>query len=346
MTDRVDENPPLMSIPEQAAEWLLRWHCGDVSIAERYEYLQWLKTSPVHIAEMLRMCRLYSWLEGTKLKLYITNEDTFSNVVELPPRERESVKARNASRAGLWKTRIAAAAAAVGLTATLGLASKLFWFDHMLHTQASEWRSMPLSDGSSITAAPYTRLRHDIGNSERVVKLEQGRAMFRIAKDPSRPFLVQAGELVIRATGTEFGVESRDEKVTVTMRDGTVIVRPAADSQATFRSVKLGADEQLTVSGSGEPSVVRVDADRATRWEDGNVVLSNGSTIGDAVAQFNGYNDIKIEVDDATSARQFRGMFAGIDPLSFAETVKNSAEVSVVQVSPELIRIEQSRRRR
>ena len=88
MTDRIDENPP-MSIPEQAAEWLLRWHCGDLSIAERFEYLTWLKTSPVHIAETLRMCRLYSWLEATKLKLFVTNEDSFSNVVELPPlRER------------------------------------------------------------------------------------------------------------------------------------------------------------------------------------------------------------------------------------------------------------------
>ena len=112
MTDRIDENPP-MSIPEQAAEWLLRWHCGDLSIAERFEYLQWLKTSPVHIAETLRMCRLYSWLENTRLKLYITNEDNFSNVVELPPRERETLGARSASTAGLWRTRIAAGVAAV-----------------------------------------------------------------------------------------------------------------------------------------------------------------------------------------------------------------------------------------
>src|SRR6185503_4491603 len=104
MTDRIDENPP-MSIPEQAAEWLLRWHCGDLSIAERFEYLQWLKTSPVHIAETLRMCRLWSWLESTKLKLFITNEDSYTNIVELPPppREREVIAARSTPRAGLWR---------------------------------------------------------------------------------------------------------------------------------------------------------------------------------------------------------------------------------------------------
>src|SRR5688572_1732850 len=209
MTDRIDENPP-MSIPEQAAEWLLRWHCGDLSIAERFEYLQWLKTSPVHIAETLRMCRLYSWLEGTKLKLYITNEDSFSNVVELPPREREAVAARRASRAGLWKIRVAAGAAAIGLCAVIGLAAKLVWFDHTLRTEAREWRSLPLSDGSSITAAPYTKLHHDVDGEQRLIELTEGRALFRVAKDASRPFLVHAGLVVVRATGTQFSVERHD----------------------------------------------------------------------------------------------------------------------------------------
>src|SRR3954470_19616406 len=186
MTDRIDENPPMMSIPEQAAEWLLRWHCGDLSIAERFEYLQWLKTSPVHIAETLRMCRLFSWLEKTKLKLYVTNEDTFSNVVPLGPREHEAAKARNKSRANLWRARLVASAAALTLSAVLGLVAKIVWFDHTLQTQASEWRSVPLSDGSSVMAAPFTRLHHDIRNDQRLIRLEAGKAFFRVAKDPSR----------------------------------------------------------------------------------------------------------------------------------------------------------------
>src|SRR5678815_3230814 len=213
MTDRIDDNPTMMSIPEQAAEWLLRWHCGDLSIAERFEYLQWLKTSPVHIAETLRMCRLYSWLENTKLKLFITNEDSFSNVVELPPREREAMAARGVRAVGLWRVRIAAAAAAIALIAVLGFVAKVTWLDHSLQTQAGEWRSLPLSDGSSITAAPYTKLHHVIGDEQRLITLAQGRAVFRVAKDSSRPFLVDAGVVVVKATGTQFTVERRSDQV-------------------------------------------------------------------------------------------------------------------------------------
>ncbi len=341
MTDRIDENPP-MSIPEQAAEWLLRWHCGDLSIAERFEYLQWLKTSPVHIAETLRMCRLYSWLENTKLRLFVTNEDSFSNVVELPPRERETVATRNAGRVGLWRVRIAAGAAALGLAALLSFGAKIVWFDHTLQTQASEWRSVPLSDGSSVTAAPYTKMRHDIGDERRLIALTQGKVLFRVAKDSSRPFLVDAGGAIIRATGTKFGVERHGVDITVTMQEGTVVVSPPVGAEAAFDTVPLEAGDQLTISDSGAPSVVQVNAEHENEWSDGRISFIEGDTVGYAVAQFNSYNRIKIAVDELTAERQIRGAFDAIDPSSFADTVEQTNGVSVVRESPELLRIKRS----
>lgn len=341
MTDRIDENPP-MSIPEQAAEWLLRWHCGDLSIAERFAYLQWLKTSPVHIAETLRMCRLYSWLENTKLKLFITNEDSFSNVVELPPREREAVVARTARRAGLWRVRMAAGVAAIGLSALFALAGKVVWFDHTLQTQAGEWRSVPLSDGSSVNAGPYTRLHHDIGDKQRVITLAKGYAMFRVAKDPSRPFLVDAGVVVVTATGTEFGVERMDNTVRVTVREGSVAVQPAPGSSATFGGETLEVDEQLTISNAGEPVVVPVNAKDSLGWAEGRLVFREGSQIRDAVEQFNRYNGTKISIDDATAELQWRGIYEASDPMSFAETVEQMTGGSLVRESPRLLRIESS----
>jgi len=345
MTDRIDETPP-MSIPEQAAEWLLRWHCGDLSIAERFEYLTWLKTSPVHIAETLRMCRLYSWLENTKLKLFITNEDSFTNVVELPPREREAIAAKSASRAGMWRVSVAAGAAAIALSVGLGFATKIFWLDHSLRTQASEWRSVPLSDGSSITAGPYTKLHHEINDDERVISLTQGKAVFRVAKDPSRPFLVDAGHVVVTATGTKFTVERHGWDVTVTMHEGRVVVTPSADSEATFETTSLAADDRWTVAGAAAPTFARVDGEAELEWSRGRIKFKAGDTVGDAVAQFNGYNATKIMVDEHVSTRQIRGAFDANDPLSFAASLQEIAPVSVVRESPELVRIERSERRR
>lgn len=338
MTDRIDENPP-MSIPEQAAEWLLRWHCGDLTIAERFEYLQWLKTSPVHIAETLRMCRLYSWLENTKLKLFVTNEDSFSNVVELPPREREAVAARGATRTSLWRVRVAAGAAAIGLAALLTFAAKIVWFDHTLQTQASEWRSVPLSDGSSVTAAPYTKLHHDMDGEQRLITLTQGSAMFRVAKDKSRPFLVNAGVAVVRATGTEFTVERIGEEVTVTTREGTVIVSPPADGDTSFENVPLAADQQLTISRSGPAPVAYVNAEQCTEWVQTRLTFRDGDTVRFAAARFNGYNRVKIAVDSETGSRQMRGAFDANDPLSFAAAVEKSTGAAMVREASDYVRI-------
>ena len=339
MTDRIDENPP-MSIPEQAAEWLLRWHCGDLSIAERFEYLTWLKTSPVHIAETLRMCRLYSWLEATKLKLFVTNEDNFSNVVELPPlRERAASGTSGAGWQSLWKVRVAAGAAAIGLTAVLALGTKVVWIDHTLRTEAGEWRTIPLADGSSVSAAPYTRIHHDIGDEERLVTLERGSAVFQVAKDSSRPFLVDAGFAVIRATGTEFGVELEENELHVTVSEGSVTVSPARDSAGAFAAVPLVVDEKLTISSTGETAMIPVDAEGSLEWANRRLTFREGDDIGDAVARFNKYNGIKMVVDDTLARLQIRAAFDANDPASFAESVQKRTGASLTKETPELWRI-------
>lgn len=339
MTDRIDENPP-MSIPEQAAEWLLRWHCGDLSIAERFEYLTWLKTSPVHIAETLRMCRLYSWLEATKLKLFVTNEDNFSNVVELPPlRERAASGTSGAEWQSLWKVRVAAGAAAIGLSAMLALGAKIVWFDHTLRTEASEWRSIQLADGSSVSAAPYTQIHHEIGDEERLITLEQGSAVFRVAKDPSRPFVVDTGIVVVKATGTEFGVERHGGTVTVTVSEGSVAVLSGQSGTAEFASVSLEMDEQLTISGERQPEFAKVDGVEYLEWGRGVLRFRSGNEIRYAVERFNRSNDVKIVVDSVTGERQIRGVFKLNDPETFAIALEKLTGGSLVREGPERLRI-------
>jgi len=227
------------------------------------------------------------------------------------------------------------------LSAVIGFAVKVAWLDHTLQTQASEWRSVPLSDGSSISAMPYTRLRHTISDEQRLITLAQGSAMFRVAKDPSRPFLVDAGVVVVKATGTQFTVGRHGDRVKVIVREGSVIVSPQPGAGASFAAVPLAADEQLTISGSGAPAVAAVDAEKSSEQARGLLTFQPGDTVKDAVAQFNEYNAIKIVVDDVTAARQMRGSFDAIDVLSFVASVKETTGADIVHEEPKLVRIGQ-----
>ncbi|HLT79865.1 MAG TPA: FecR domain-containing protein [Cyclobacteriaceae bacterium] len=86
---------------------------------------------------------------------------------------------------------------------------------------------MILSDGSSIVLQPNSSLRYpqSFGSDNRQVFLE-GEALFDIARDPHRPFLVYANELVTRVLGTSFSVRAYDNEpnVIVEVRSGKVSV--------------------------------------------------------------------------------------------------------------------------
>lgn len=72
--ERFDDSTQV-AISEHAAEWFLRLHAHDLSVAERFAYLQWLKASPTHLGETLQICRLYCILYPLKQQLSGTNED-------------------------------------------------------------------------------------------------------------------------------------------------------------------------------------------------------------------------------------------------------------------------------
>lgn len=71
------------SIRDVAAEWLVRWHAGELTIAERWEYVQWLKTSPVHISETLQLCWLYSWMYKLKPLQCVEQQESVTRLEEM-----------------------------------------------------------------------------------------------------------------------------------------------------------------------------------------------------------------------------------------------------------------------
>lgn len=98
-----------MPAREEAAEWFMRWYSGDLSIAERFAYLHWLKLSPVHIAETLLLCRLYSVLYKAKPLPFGVGAaaESSSHVIDLPQtaerpaREGKSISVRIGSIAAI-----------------------------------------------------------------------------------------------------------------------------------------------------------------------------------------------------------------------------------------------------
>jgi len=332
--ERFDDDTQF-SIREHAAEWFLRLHAHDLSVAERFAYLQWLKASPAHIGETLQICKLYSTLHSLKQQLFFTNEDDVSNVIELagegaapPTRTRTS-----------WHVRALLVVVTIGVALLAGSIVKRTWFDPTIETQASEWRSLALNDGSLVSVGPRTRLRNEFGEQQRLLHLARGEALFEVAKDASRPFIVDAELAVARATGTRFAVSRRDLAVIVTVEEGTVLV---SQDDAPSHTVALGGGQQAIVAGSWPPIVRQVNAGRELAWSSRHLVFDD-DTVAAAAAEFNRRNRVLILVDPAVGAQRVFGQFAADDPTSFAEAVAAAKKGVVVQQSGDVIRLQAAR---
>ena len=232
----MDVNDRRKRASSEAADWFARLQAGGMGREEREQFVEWLRESHVHVAETLRVAQIHGALERFQRWTRISTgpkTDT-DNVIQLPPATERSSQdppprdpAARMQAVGL-RLRLIAAAATVSLIvgAVIGLPRIL---GQVIETDRGERREVVLSDGSLLQIDPQTRLRIRYSADIRRVSLERGRALFHVAKNPNRPFLVQANDTTVQAVGTAFGVERRTQAVTVTVVEGKVAVFPTSD---------------------------------------------------------------------------------------------------------------------
>src|SRR5262249_24675475 len=112
------------------------------------------------------------------------------------------------------------------LLAALGVAWFVSASPEEFHTRFGERRSILLSDGSRIGLNTESRIHVRLSNNRRLVELDTGEALFQVAHDSRRPFEVKVGKVLLRAVGTEFNVDLRASRTTVTVLEGRVLATP------------------------------------------------------------------------------------------------------------------------
>ena len=318
----------------------------EVSEAERREFTTWLRESPLHIAEMLHIMQLDETLRSFESWHEIPGgtEADDDNIVMLAlpstaARSGEVPKNKNISRVRYFALAASVAAAAVVVVG---------WVLHargtILSTDRAERREVVLADGSVVNLEPETKLRVSLSKTERRITLEEGRALFHVAKDATRPFLVASEGTLVRAVGTIFGVEETDQRIIVTVKEGKVAVvqvTPETAVKAESLPQQPGAaggevfltnNEQVTISTSGSPGPVEeVDASRALAWSEG-VLVFDATPLDQVAHTFNQYNRVQIRIRDVELGhRPVSGTFQASDPQTLVDFIRMGARVTVTR---------------
>lgn len=225
----------------------------------------------------------------------------------------------------------AGGAVAASLVAATGLGLFLDEQQRQLHaTRRGEVKVVPLADGSVVTLSTQSRIAVIFGKDQRRVELLEGEALFDVAKDAGRAFLVQAGETTARAIGTSFSVKRLpNAAVQVLVREGVVDVLQRSGKQSAA-PVRLAANTRavaLARAASVETAAVpAADVSRELAWREGRIAFE-GESLAAAISEFSRWSDTRIVITDpALAAEPVTGLFQGNDPVGFAQAVAMAFE--------------------
>ena len=261
-------------IVDEASEWFVEFRVGDVDAIARERFDEWLRRSPEHIRAYIEIARTYVEMpnpHGTKpldVEALIAYARSGENIVPFDqagtaqpyepralaePNNPEPQAGRAARTRSTRRSLLAIAASVV-----VALAGGVWWQSvhyPLYSTDIGERRSITLADGSTVDLNARSKLRIEFSKNERRVELLEGQALFQVAKDHSRPFIVASGEATVRAVGTQFDVYRKAGGTTVTVLEGRVAVYSTGHAESSAGSAEDSAAAVAPAPGSPHASL-------------------------------------------------------------------------------------------
>lgn len=275
------------ALRSEAAQWFNLERSGDMTLDDEHRFHDWLDRSDAH-RDAYRLVERAWMIAGT-----IPQDPEM-----LAAPEPEAVEGN--ARPSHWRRYLA-------LAASLLLVFTVSWTvyqngmpggpaqDQRFSTGAGQTTTVTLPEGSVVTLDAETEMRLRETPGERRVDLVGGRAFFRVAADPSRPFIVHAGGKSVRAIGTAFEVSFEHGNMVVTLAEGKVRVEETGPGSGSGTDMVPGG--QLVIGADHNWTLRRVDVAKETSWTEGRLIFMN-DPLSEAVAEMNRYSARKLVFKD------------------------------------------------
>lgn len=195
-------------------------------------------------------------------------------------------------------------------------------------TSPDERTKVTLADGSVVTLDSATRISVRLAKARRDITLLAGHALFQVAKDKHRPFVVKAGDRTITALGTVFDVSFSPGELRVTLAEGMVAVRPIQPRRGLGQQILKPSQQLVETAGTNTPELRAVDTEKALSWADGQVFFED-EPLAAAAEEMNRYSHLKIVIDPDVADLRINGMFRTSNQAGFIEALEITLPVAV-----------------
>lgn len=208
---------PDETLLDEAAQWMALLQSGDVSLQERAAFDAWRVADPRHQQIIEQMGGGLNLLRQSNLRG--VSRDSLLHSLNAPSSRRRF---------------ISGSLSVLGIAVLAGLLGRRYgWLPEAgeLATGTGERREFALEDGSTVTLNARSRVVPRFDNIERLLELRSGELLVDVAKNPTRPFVVETGHGRMRALGTRFLVQRGEDSTRLVMLHSQVEVVTASGAR-------------------------------------------------------------------------------------------------------------------
>lgn len=310
-------------INETAAGWAARIDGAQLDDGAQAQLDDWLAGDPRRLGAYARARALF--VHSGRLKAFGDDFDPDAYFLESPEAAPSEALDDRAEETAMRRRRFLAAGGAAIAAATAGiLGFSLEAAARTYKTGRGEIRLVPLKDGSSMTLNTSSTARISFTDEQRHVELIEGEAIFDVARDAERPFVVKAGDTHVRAVGTSFTVRRlTQEPVQILVRQGTVEVNRTGAHKGSVQ--RLSANMRAVASPTAPmiftTTVAPTELMLELAWREGMLAFED-APLQQAADQFARYSEMHIAFAEPAIGREtVTGLFAANDPAGFARSV-------------------------
>jgi len=295
---------------DAAIDWLLRQNEGELTGAERARFDAWIAEDPANKAAFDDIAAMLEHLEAM-------------NLVANPSRRCTSPLWKGL----VWSSALAASLLLVGFYSDLSLYMRSDYF-----AGTGETKSIVLEDGSNIQLDALSAIAVRFDGQQRRLVLLEGQALFEVAPDAARPFVVEAAGGTITALGTAFDVAIEKNQAQVVVTSHRVSVASGGNDVI----VQEGQQSSYLKSSPARPAEA-ADVERLTSWRHGKLIFEN-RRLDDVIKVFARYHRGGVYVlNPALRSRRVTGVFGADDPLLALREIQVALGLHMIAASDFLV---------
>jgi transmembrane sensor len=304
---------------DEAAQWMALLQSGDVSLGERAAFEAWRTADPRHQQIIEQMGGGLNLLRNPNLRAVPRNSLLHS--LNAPSSRRRF---------------ISGSLSVLGVAVLAGLLGRRCgWLPEAgeLSTGTGERRDFALQDGSALTLNARSRVVPLFDSTQRLLALRSGELLVDVAKDPSRPFVVETEHGRIRALGTKLLVQHNDDSTRLVMLHSQVEVVTASGARQVVE-----AGESLLFNDLGILSLQRSNGHESA-WTQGRLEIRD-RPLSEVIDSLRRYRRGIVHVSAEVADLRLSGLYPLDDSDRTLQLLERSLPIRILWHNPYWISIE------